>query len=581
MKVKTLLWLILVLPALAFGQAYTGNGNAYVPGISSGNGNFGTLGYCFIGNGPTVLPTWQICGSGGTGVSSISGSSGVTVTPTSGAAVATLSPIAGGNTGADLCVPPGVTQSPARCTGLPAGLTIASGRPVSVGALGDSTTVRNQPALDFYNGGSLPTPTTITAVYAITNHTFTSESYMLYGASRSKLAWFPFEFSCGFSGGTSSQILSSILPACLANPYGLPKMMVVMAGINDPGASITTATSLSNLKAIYSTLIASGIQPVAATIFPTNTSGNTAAFEKLNQGIVKLAAEMGIPCADFYSALVNPANGQWNGTAPTSAGEWTIDGTHQSVQGAEIAGYVLNLTITNYLASVGALHTFQYDDSTITTQSRNPAFLTFTGTHNATSSYPSTGWNAASPTADSTIYLPTDTEPGSIHSMWAQTPAILGVSATPNYLGNSWALAGDGTNLVFTNSTSTNYVTYTAGDVVAFMFRARTVVATSPAGGHFLDLGIDLENTSGGAAFCGIEGGSPVGYANQGIQFGGETNYPVGDFYFECKMPAGLAAARMGVILYSNGTNPSNTGDSLIMSNMLWVNLTAAGIVAP
>lgn len=111
---KKLLWLFLLLPVLAFGQAYTGNGNAYVPGISSGNGNYGPLGDCFIGNGPTTLPSWQGCSAGG-GVASITGSSGVTVTPTTGAAVATLSPIAGYNILAN-CT--GSSAAPA-ATGIP------------------------------------------------------------------------------------------------------------------------------------------------------------------------------------------------------------------------------------------------------------------------------------------------------------------------------------------------------------------------------------------------------------------------------------------------------------------------------
>jgi hypothetical protein len=72
MRVKHFLWLGFLIPALALGQAYTGGGNAYVPGITSGNGNFGTSGYCFVGNGSTTLPTFQAC-PGGTATSVPSG----------------------------------------------------------------------------------------------------------------------------------------------------------------------------------------------------------------------------------------------------------------------------------------------------------------------------------------------------------------------------------------------------------------------------------------------------------------------------------------------------------------------------
>lgn len=112
MRVKHLLWLAFLVPLLSFGQAYTGGGNAYVPGISSGNGNYGPSGYCFIGNGLTMLPTWQVCSAGG-GVSSVTGSNGVTVSPTTGAVGVSLSPIAGGFN--YLCNPTGSTASPIGC----------------------------------------------------------------------------------------------------------------------------------------------------------------------------------------------------------------------------------------------------------------------------------------------------------------------------------------------------------------------------------------------------------------------------------------------------------------------------------
>lgn len=116
MRVKHLLWLAFLVPLLSFGQAYTGGGNAYVPGISSGNGNYGPSGYCFIGNGSTMLPTWQMCSAGG-GVSSVTGSNGVTASPTTGAVGVSLSPIAGGNI---LCAPTvGTPASPSACGNLP------------------------------------------------------------------------------------------------------------------------------------------------------------------------------------------------------------------------------------------------------------------------------------------------------------------------------------------------------------------------------------------------------------------------------------------------------------------------------
>ena len=335
---------------------------------------------------------------------------------------------------------------------------------MSVGAIGDSITVRNMPNVDFYNGGSNPTPTTIAATYAITNRTYSSESWLLYGAARSHLAWFPFQFICGMSGATSTTILQYIVPACIANPYGLPTMMVVMAGTNDPPASVSQTTTLANLKAIYMALIAAGIQPIATTIFPTNNASFTAAIQNLNVGITRLAAEMGIPCADFYSALMNPTNGQWGGPSGAitfSNQAWTIDGTHQSPAGAQIVGYVLNQTITNFLSSAGGLTTSLYDlGSGVTTQSRNPGFLTITGSVNSSSSYPTTGWNAPGTVADSTVYNSSGTEPGNIHTMLQGVPAIAATIGTPNYIGNSWTLAGDGTNSLEVTSSREQYSLY-------------------------------------------------------------------------------------------------------------------------
>lgn len=439
-------------------------------------------------------------------------------------------------------------------------------RPLSVSAIGDSLTGHcggNGTSVDLSS-------VTVAASYAAQVKTWGARSWLTHGGLRSAYSWFPFEYFIGFSGATSASVLANCLPALLGNPFGLPDACVVLAGTNDVGGSVAQAITLANLKAIYQGLINAGIVPIAATIPPT--SANAALCQQLNLGIVRLAKGMKIPLADFYSILVNPANGAWLNANDTD------DNIHPTPLGAAKMGYVLNLALQPWISPQNKLLTSVIDlGAGVTSQQRDPNLLTITGTINTGSSYPSNAsWGAPGTIAMSTMNSGAGAEPGTGFTMWSQVPAILGGAAA--FQGNSWTLAGNGANGFSVNSVTP--VAANAGDKIAISARIKWIPSAAATAGGFR-----LVLLNGGVLLAGlafqIQGPTFTGVVQAPI--GSEAAFPAGDFYQEFTVqPAnvGNLTPNYGLGLVTGFTS-SNVGDSVTIANVRVVNLTTQGIVAP
>jgi len=192
------------------------------------------------------------------------------------------------------------------------------------------------------------------------------------------------EFTLGYSGGTTSTTLANTLPILLTQPFGKPDLCHVLLGTNDTTNGVPIPTIISNLNQIYSALAAAGIQPIAATIPP---GGAAQAIELLNYAILRNARAQGIPCVDYYSALVNYATGNY-------IAAYTNDNIHPNSTGASIMGYVLNLALQGFFGSGNVATPTLVDLSGAATQNRHPAFDALAaGSINTGGSYP-TGWPA-------------------------------------------------------------------------------------------------------------------------------------------------------------------------------------------
>jgi lysophospholipase L1-like esterase len=161
----------------------------------------------------------------------------------------------------------------------------------TVALLGDSITLRNQPAI---SGGVL---------------SYGQDGYFV--MENTLLGW-PFEIVgvSGNSGQDSTYILSRVAPDILSiNP--VPRYCVVLAGTNDYSA-LTSAQTIANLKAIYTALWAAGVTPIACTLPPRNDTTTQAQKRKItqvNRWIREYARNADIYVRDYYRALTNTTGG--------------------------------------------------------------------------------------------------------------------------------------------------------------------------------------------------------------------------------------------------------------------------------
>lgn len=143
--------------------------------------------------------------------------------------------------------------------------------------------------------------------------------------------------NAGISGNNTTQMLARLQADVIA--YA-PQLVTLLAGTNDLTQQVTFATYKSNMTTMIETMRAAGITVVLATIPPrslgTVTDQRIAETTKWNSWLRQYARENGIHLLDFYSILVDPANGGYK--APLGF----TDGVHFSVEGnTALADHVL------------------------------------------------------------------------------------------------------------------------------------------------------------------------------------------------------------------------------------------------
>lgn len=124
------------------------------------------------------------------------------------------------------------------------------------------------------------------------------------------------------SGASTAAILGNL--STVLGSATNPDICFVLGGANDADGTPTLAESKANLQAIYTGLIAAGIQPIALTQLPNDSySSNT---QQRNAWIKAYCLRNGIPCIDVYSAVVDASDGGWNTT-------YSGDGVHPNAAG--------------------------------------------------------------------------------------------------------------------------------------------------------------------------------------------------------------------------------------------------------
>lgn len=134
----------------------------------------------------------------------------------------------------------------------------------------------------------------------------------------------------GKGGDTIAQILARV-PAVIA---AAPNFCIVLGGTNDIGGGSAQAAVFAAIDSLFANghdaLRAAGITTVAVTIPPRSISAGSAAKSQMivlaNNYIRRLARQRGIPLADVYSLLADPATGDYkpglgaDGIHPTDVG---------------------------------------------------------------------------------------------------------------------------------------------------------------------------------------------------------------------------------------------------------------------
>lgn len=170
------------------------------------------------------------------------------------------------------------------------------------------------------------------------------------------------------AGRTTAQIAAVVAQVVQYRP----NWVIVEAGTNDPGNSLTTAQSLANLKGIYDALTAAGINILAICVTPRGggsagdyTTAQLQQLAQINQFIRRYAATRpNMVVADpRYTVFTN------QGTNLIASG-MSPDGLHPNQAGSKVWGDHLVSVITPFI-DMTAPH-FQFLDSNDTYATGNP-----------------------------------------------------------------------------------------------------------------------------------------------------------------------------------------------------------------
>lgn len=132
--------------------------------------------------------------------------------------------------------------------------------------------------------------------------------------------------NAGVAGDTSTQMLARFDTA--VTPYS-PNIVTILAGINDIAQGVVLTTFQANIIAMVAKCLAINARPVLATITPNSSGAPTNTKEQVqrfNSWLKRYAAQQKIDILDFYSVLVDPANGSY-------LSAYNADGVHPNAAG--------------------------------------------------------------------------------------------------------------------------------------------------------------------------------------------------------------------------------------------------------
>jgi hypothetical protein len=226
------------------------------------------------------------------------------------------------------------------------------------------------------------------------NHYAHSSKSIILSAARQ--ANYAFLAGCndGTGGLRADQILAGSPPTYPALKDRMPLKdkavthVMLLAGTNDTGQAVATATSVDNIRRCWDVIAAAGKTPIAATIPPRNTTDNAliSRIVTLNNAIRRLAAMNGLPCADIFEECVDYTYG----AGMAFKGGYYMDDVHLNGVGAWHAGNALRKALQPLVGgdANGQLQSSMKTSPVDNTDQKavNGLFNTYTGTINTTGS---------------------------------------------------------------------------------------------------------------------------------------------------------------------------------------------------
>ena len=113
-----------------------------------------------------------------------------------------------------------------------------------------------------------------------------------------------------------------------------PDWCIVHAGTNDAGGGDADAM-LATVEEIYDRLLDGGVTPIATSLPPQATTRNLPTLTSFNTGARQAAERRGLPFADLFAAVFDPATGTFRAWLNT-------DGVHIRPTGALLAGQAVS-----------------------------------------------------------------------------------------------------------------------------------------------------------------------------------------------------------------------------------------------
>ena len=177
---------------------------------------------------------------------------------------------------------------------------------------------------------------------------------------------FHYVANAGVSGNTSAMMLARFDTD--VTPHH-PDLVPILAGVNDINGSVPLATFQANIIAIIAKVKAIGARPVLCTITPGAPGAVGLARSVWNAWLRGYAASQRIILVDFYSALVDPATGNY--LAAYSSG----DNVHPREAGYAIMGATFAATLAPFLSPVSVPVLGDVADTSNYLQGANPLWL--------------------------------------------------------------------------------------------------------------------------------------------------------------------------------------------------------------